>query len=74
MDFTNKIIGETIMSHMYALARQLQAPGVKTTATFNPTRIIFPIFLKRLRERPFTIYDPFDFGKRIAFWFSCPLE
>ena len=27
------------MSHMYALARQLQAPGVQTTATFNPTRL-----------------------------------
>lgn len=27
------------MSHMYAIARQLQAPGVKTTATFNPTRL-----------------------------------
>jgi len=39
MDFTNKIIGETIMSHMYALARQLQAPGVRTVATFNPMRL-----------------------------------
>ena len=27
------------MSHMYAIARQLQAPGVKTVATFNPTRL-----------------------------------
>ena len=27
------------MSHMYALARQLQSPGVVTTATFNPTRL-----------------------------------
>lgn len=27
------------MSHMYAIARQLQAPGVRTTATFNPTRL-----------------------------------
>lgn len=27
------------MSNMYALARQLQAPGVQTTATFNPTRL-----------------------------------
>lgn len=27
------------MSHMYALARQLQAPGVVTTAYFNPTRL-----------------------------------
>jgi hypothetical protein len=26
-------------NHMYAIARQLQAPGVKTTATFNPTRL-----------------------------------
>ena len=27
------------MSHMYALARQLQAPGVVTTAYFNPNRL-----------------------------------
>lgn len=27
------------MSHMYAIARQLQSPGVKTVATFNPTRL-----------------------------------
>ena len=27
------------MSHMYAIARQLQAPGVRTVATFNPTRL-----------------------------------
>jgi len=27
------------MSHMYGLARQLQAPGVVTTAYFNPTRL-----------------------------------
>ena len=27
------------MSHMYAIARQLQAPGVQTTATFNPARL-----------------------------------
>ena len=27
------------MSHMYALARQLQAPGVQTVATFNPMRL-----------------------------------
>jgi hypothetical protein len=27
------------MSDMYGLARQLQAPGVVTTATFNPTRL-----------------------------------
>jgi hypothetical protein len=27
------------MSHMYAIARQLQAPGVQTIATFNPTRL-----------------------------------
>ena len=26
-------------NHMYAIARQLQAPGVKTVATFNPTRL-----------------------------------
>jgi hypothetical protein len=30
---------ETIMSNMYALARQLQSPGVVTTAYFNPTRL-----------------------------------
>jgi len=27
------------MSHVYAIARQLQAPGVKTVATFNPMRL-----------------------------------
>jgi hypothetical protein len=27
------------MSNMYELARQLQAPGVQTIATFNPTRL-----------------------------------
>lgn len=27
------------MSHMYAIARQLQAPGVETVATFNPARL-----------------------------------
>lgn len=27
------------MSHMYEIARQLQAPGVQTTATFNPARL-----------------------------------
>lgn len=27
------------MSNMYDIARQLQAPGVLTTATFNPTRL-----------------------------------
>lgn len=27
------------MRHMYELARQLQAPGVRTVATFNPTRL-----------------------------------
>jgi len=26
-------------NHMYAIARQLQAPAVRTTATFNPTRL-----------------------------------
>jgi hypothetical protein len=30
---------ETIMRHMYELARQLQSPGVVTTAYFNPTRL-----------------------------------
>jgi hypothetical protein len=30
---------ETIMSNMYALARQLQAPAVVTTAYFNPNRL-----------------------------------
>lgn len=27
------------MSNMYSIARQLQAPGVQTIATFNPTRL-----------------------------------
>ena len=27
------------MSHMYAIARQLQVSGVRTVATFNPTRL-----------------------------------
>jgi hypothetical protein len=49
-------------------------PVFAIAATFNPTRIIFPIFLKRLRERPFTIYDPFALGKAIAFLFSCGAE
>jgi hypothetical protein len=42
MEFTNRITKqtkETIMSNMYALARQLQSPGVVTTAYFNPTRL-----------------------------------
>jgi hypothetical protein len=36
---TSKQTKETIMSNMYELARQLQAPGVVTTAYFNPTRL-----------------------------------
>jgi hypothetical protein len=43
MEFTNRITKqttkETIMRNMYELARQLQAPGVHTVATFNPTRL-----------------------------------
>jgi hypothetical protein len=39
MDYSISTLKETIMSHMYALARQLQSPGVVTTATFNPTRL-----------------------------------
>jgi hypothetical protein len=42
MEITNRTLKqtkETIMSHMYALARQLQAPGVVTTAYFNPNRL-----------------------------------
>jgi hypothetical protein len=42
MEFTNrtfKSTKETIMSDMYKLARQLQAPGVVTVATFNPMRL-----------------------------------
>jgi hypothetical protein len=42
MGFTNwtlKQTKETIMSNMYGLARQLQAPGVVTTAYFNPNRL-----------------------------------
>jgi hypothetical protein len=36
---TSKQTKETIMSNMYSIARQLQAPGVQTIATFNPTRL-----------------------------------
>ena len=42
MEFTNRITKqtkETIMSDMYKIARQLQSPGVRTVATFNPTRL-----------------------------------
>jgi len=42
MEITNSIFKytkEKIMTHMYEIARQLQAPGVVTTATFNPTRL-----------------------------------
>jgi len=39
MEPTNWTIKETIMSHMYEIARQLQTPGVQTVATFNPTRL-----------------------------------
>jgi hypothetical protein len=39
MEITNSIFKETIMSNMYALARQLQSPGVVTTAYFNPMRL-----------------------------------
>jgi hypothetical protein len=42
MEITDRLLKqtrETIMSHMYALARQLQAPGVVTTAYFNPNRL-----------------------------------
>jgi len=39
MELTNWTIKETIMSHMYDIARQLQTPGVQTVATFNPTRL-----------------------------------
>jgi hypothetical protein len=42
MEITNRTLKqtkETIMSHMYALARQLQSPGVVTTAYFNPNRL-----------------------------------
>jgi hypothetical protein len=42
MEFTNRITKqtkETIMRNMYELARQLQSPGVVTTAYFNPTRL-----------------------------------
>jgi hypothetical protein len=34
-----KQTGEIIMSTMYGLARQLQSPGVVTTAYFNPNRL-----------------------------------
>jgi hypothetical protein len=39
MEYSISTFKETIMSHMYALARQLQAPGVVTTAYFNPNRL-----------------------------------
>jgi hypothetical protein len=43
MEFTNRITKqttkETIMRNMYELARQLQSPGVVTTAYFNPNRL-----------------------------------
>jgi hypothetical protein len=42
MEITNRLLkqtGEIIMSEMYKIARQLQAPGVVTVATFNPTRL-----------------------------------
>ena len=42
MEFTNRITKqtkETIMSEMYKIARQLQSPGVRTVATFNPMRL-----------------------------------
>jgi hypothetical protein len=42
MEITNRLLkqtGEIIMSEMYKIARQLQAPGVRTVATFNPTRL-----------------------------------
>lgn len=35
--------------HMYAIARQLQAPGVKTVATFNPARL--PTKLRNMVRR-----------------------
>jgi hypothetical protein len=43
MEITNRLLKQTrktIMSqNMYELARQLQSPGVVTTAYFNPTRL-----------------------------------
>jgi hypothetical protein len=36
---TFKSTKEIIMSEMYKIARQLQAPGVRTVATFNPMRL-----------------------------------
>jgi hypothetical protein len=39
MEHSNRTLKETIMSNMYALARQLQSPGVVTTAYFNPIRL-----------------------------------
>jgi hypothetical protein len=39
MEHSNRTTEEEIMSHMYEIARQLQAPGVQTVATFNPTRL-----------------------------------
>jgi hypothetical protein len=39
MEHSISIFKETIMRNMYELARQLQSPGVVTTAYFNPTRL-----------------------------------
>jgi hypothetical protein len=39
VEHSDSTLKETIMSNMYELARQLQAPGVQTVATFNPTRL-----------------------------------
>jgi hypothetical protein len=39
MEYSISTFKETIMRNMYELARQLQSPGVVTTAYFNPTRL-----------------------------------
>lgn len=50
------------MSNMYSIARQLQAPGVQTVATFNPTRLT-----KSLRNM---VRKSITSGKHIGGWSS----
>jgi hypothetical protein len=65
MEITNRTLKqtkETIMSHMYALARQLQSPGVVTTAYFNPNRLT-----KTLRNM---VRKSIASGKHSGGWYS----
>ena len=50
------------MSNMYSIARQLQAPGVHTVATFNPTRLT-----KTLRNM---VIKSITSGKHVGGWSS----